>query len=479
MCITPASSFAQTAGGGSASIPLIEDPNKFSILGLPALLPGFFYDFTKLSPRDEAGTLEYVFAGHLDRYGRDRICPHCHAVMHVKSKKPMLLRHVPIGGWHSFIQVEVVQFECPQCGKTHVQDIPFKALQHRMTKELLLYIVDLLSIHKCTHTHISHMTGVSKNTIKDIDYERLKGLYTTDGTTLKKPATISTYLAIDEFKLHNGHKYATHIIDLETGRILYVARGKKKQVVYDFIDLVGLGWMNNVEAIACDMNSDFQEAFQEKCPHVKIVFDHFHIVNNLNKYINLIRIAEQKRLINEGREEEASALKGMKYILLSSRDTLKSKDGSVAKSNDSDSNETPEKIYDKLIHQNKLLMTCDFVKEALKRAFSTFTREEMKDELEWIIELCKESEDKYLTRFANLIQNHMDGILSHTEYHLTSGKIEGINNKIKTIRRMHYGIPEDNYFFLMLLDINRKSYPKHPLFRINGRMVFGLDGQAA
>ena len=84
------------------------------------------------------------------------------------------------------------------------------------------------------------MTGVSKNTIKDIDYERLKGLYTTDGTTLKKPATISTYLAIDEFKLHNGHKYATHIIDLETGRILYVARGKKKQVVYDFIDLVGL-----------------------------------------------------------------------------------------------------------------------------------------------------------------------------------------------------------------------------------------------
>ena len=92
MCITPASSFAQTAGGGSSSIPLVEDPSKFSMLGLPALLPGFFHDFTKLSPRDEAGTLEYVFAGHLDRCGTDRICPHCHALMHVKSKKPMLLR---------------------------------------------------------------------------------------------------------------------------------------------------------------------------------------------------------------------------------------------------------------------------------------------------------------------------------------------------------------------------------------------------
>ena len=57
MCITPDSSFAQTAGGGSSSIPLVEDPSKFSMLGLPALLPGFFHDFTKLSPRDEAGTL--------------------------------------------------------------------------------------------------------------------------------------------------------------------------------------------------------------------------------------------------------------------------------------------------------------------------------------------------------------------------------------------------------------------------------------
>ena len=65
MCITPASSFAQTAGGGSASIPLIEDPNKFSILGLPALLPGFFHDFTKLSPRDEAGTLYPLTGGHV------------------------------------------------------------------------------------------------------------------------------------------------------------------------------------------------------------------------------------------------------------------------------------------------------------------------------------------------------------------------------------------------------------------------------
>ena len=94
------------------------------------------------------------------------------------------------------------------------------------------------------------------------------------------------------------------IIDLETGHILWVQEGKKKQVVYDFIDHVGLKWMDGVEAVACDMNSDFQEAFEEKCPHIQPVFDHFHIIKNFNdKVISQVRKDEQKRLLAEGDKE--------------------------------------------------------------------------------------------------------------------------------------------------------------------------------
>ena len=53
-------------------------------------------------------------------------------------------------------------------------------------------------------------------------------------------------------------------------------------------------WMSHVKAVACDMNSDFEEAFKEMCPHIKIVYDHFHIVKNFNeKVINKVRIEEQ------------------------------------------------------------------------------------------------------------------------------------------------------------------------------------------
>ena len=144
------------------------------------------------------------------------------------------------------------------------------------------------------------------------------------------PEQQARFLGIDEFKLHNGYKYATHIIDYDNGHILWIAEGKKKQVVYDFINHVGIDWMNNVVAVACDMNSDFEEAFKEKCPHIKIVYDHFHIVKYLNeKVIANIRKDEQERLKNEGDEEAARKLKRTKYILCSNEDALKKKDKEV------------------------------------------------------------------------------------------------------------------------------------------------------
>ena len=73
-------------------------------------------------------------------------------------------------------------------------------------------------------------------------------------------------------------------------------------MVYDFIDHVGMEWMSGVEAVACDMNSDFQEAFEEKCYWIQPVFDYFHIVKNFNdKVVSEVRKDEQRRLYEEGK----------------------------------------------------------------------------------------------------------------------------------------------------------------------------------
>ena len=116
-----------------------------------------------------------------------------------------------------------------------MQHISFKADGHLITEELLNYTRDLLASGHYTVKEVAGITGLGKNTVKDIDKQRLLDKYTIDGKNLKKPEKTTRILGIDEFKLHNGRRYATHIIDLENGHILWIGHGKKKQIVYDFI----------------------------------------------------------------------------------------------------------------------------------------------------------------------------------------------------------------------------------------------------
>ena len=100
--------------------------------------------------------------------------------------------------------------------------------------------------------------------------------------------------------------YATVIIDLDTGHVLWLAYGKTKDGVYDFIDHVGIEWMKGVECVASDMNADFLAAFKSRCPWIKGVYDKFHLIKNFNeKVVSEVRKDEQARLIAERRLKEA------------------------------------------------------------------------------------------------------------------------------------------------------------------------------
>ena len=348
--------------------------------------------------------------------------------------------------------------------------VPFKDDKHFITKALKEYIRDLLATNNFTNKEISYLTGVNRNIVKEIDKERLIEKYTIDGLGKKliKPEIYAKHLGIDEFKLHDGYKYATHIIDYDTGHILWIAEGKKKQVVYDFINHVGIEWMSHVEAVACDMNSDFEEAFKEKCPHIKIVYDHFHIVKNFNdKVIAAIRKDEQERLIKAGDEEAAKKLKRSKYILYSSTNTLNKKDEEVQnKKIISKGSQLFNKAeikrhgnyydrYEKLVNNNDLFLTIELIKDTLAEAYRVDSEDKMVGLIFDIMELCEASNNKHLRWFGNLLYNHFDGIITHATIRISAGKIEGINNKIKTLRRQAYGYPDDEYFFLKLIDMSR------------------------
>ncbi len=294
---------------------------------------------------------------------------------------------------------------------------------------------------------------------------------------LKKPEVQAKHLGIDEFKLHDGNVFATIIINLDNGHVLWLAHGKKKQAVYDFIDHVGEEWMDGVEAVACDMNSDFQEAFEERCPHIQVVFDYFHIKKNFNdKVINEIKKDEIKRLIAEGKDEEAASLKRKKYVLCSSRKTLAAKDEKAAEMAAIEKKDEPKlfeggvkkvyyggntECYEKLIAENKLLFTADLVKEKLSDAYAMDDEIKMSTSITEIIDICRKTKNNHFEWFSNLLENHFEGITAHASLTFSSGKVEGTNNLIKTIRRTGYGYPDDDYFFLKIMDASRRTYVRN------------------
>ena len=146
------------------------------------------------------------------------------------------------GGSFGYLSFRRNQLECPHCGATVMQSVPFMADHHRITKELLQYTKDLLATGTYTLKQVSEITGLGKNTKGDRS-ETASDKYTIDGQTLIKPEQTTVSSALMSRCMTDTASH--HIIDMLTGHILWISHGKKKQVVYDFIEHVGLEWMDN------------------------------------------------------------------------------------------------------------------------------------------------------------------------------------------------------------------------------------------
>ncbi|NLK05656.1 MAG: hypothetical protein GX315_04770 [Spirochaetales bacterium] len=136
--------------------------------------------------------------------------------MHIHDRCEASLRHLCFGNRLSCLKFSKLRYLCPRCGHSHMQRVPFQAQGHRISCELLSYTRDLLA-YGFTNKEVAYITGLGKNTVKDIDLRRLQEKYTIDGQRLIKPEKQARFLGVDEFKLHDGHKYAVVIIDMETG----------------------------------------------------------------------------------------------------------------------------------------------------------------------------------------------------------------------------------------------------------------------
>jgi len=189
---------------------------------------------------------------------------------------------------------------------------------------------------------------------------------------------------------------------------------------------------NKIEAVAMDMWDPFIKAVSEFCPNAAIVFDMFHIVAQYNKVIDRVRREEASKAATE---TDKKVIKGSRWILLKNKENLKD-------------NEIPR--LEELLSVNKNLATVYILKDELKTIWDYKDRQQMDQALDHWCSKALESGISALKQFVKTLQLHKYGILNYADYPIHTSKLEGINNKIKVIKRQAYGFHDLEYFILKI-----------------------------
>ena len=95
----------------------------------------------------------------------------------------------------------------------------------------------------------------------------------------------------------------------------------------------------------------------------------------------------------------------------------------------------------------------------LAKAYSYRQEKRMRDCMEEVVAVCRGTGDRHFEWFARLVEGHMDCIVAHARHRISSGRVEGTNNTIRSLRRAGYGYPDDEYFFLKIFDASRRYSP--------------------
>ena len=359
------------------------------------------------------------------------LCPCCgNSESILKGLKLRRLRMAPLGNKMAFLNLRLHRLQCVNCLHVWWPPIPFVKPRKRYTTSFEKFVINLMGF--ATIEHVAKFLGVSWSLVKGIHKAYLQREYKSfDFTSLR-------YVGIDEFSIRKGHEYMTIFINLETGEIIHAVEGKSMGSVIPFL-LELKEKALQLKAMAMDMNAAYASAVQNHLPDVDIVFDRFHVVALLNTAIEEIRRDQQAKCNEVG----LRVIKGMRFLLLRNYEKLDSKRKSSLEC---------------LLEVNQPIALAHAMKEQIRQFWSKQTVKEGARFLAWWIMDTMESGIHELEKAGKTLLRHWQGLVNYFKHPITNAKTEGINNKIKTMKRQAYGFRDMEYFKLRLYSLHKVRY---------------------
>ena len=362
-------------------------------------------------------------------------CPQCNTKNVIKRGKVIRnIRTIPIGSKPVWLRTLIQRVWCPLCQVVRQIKLSFADQGKGYTRSFQRYVLDLSAM--MTIKDVANHLNVSWDTVKEIQKNQLKKRYK------KIPLKQLKKIAIDEISIGKGHQYLTIVMDLESGRIVYVDKGKGADSLTNFWSQLKRS-RAKIKAVAIDMSPAYISAVVDNLPNASIVFDRFHVVKLFNEKLSNFRRSLYNRLVDNPAEQKI--IKGTSWLLLKNPENMKK---------DKDEHTRLQEA----LQINQPLAAAYYMKEELRQIWIQQDKEAGEKLIQNWINLANASKIPMLIKFAKTLATHKSGILNYYDHYISTGPLEGTNSKIKTMKRQAYGYRDHEFFKLKLFDLHSKKY---------------------
>jgi transposase len=342
-------------------------------------------------------------------------------------------RGIPIGRKPVWIRFRVPRVQCRECGALRQVAIGFAEPRVTYLKAFARYVLDLAD--RMTIRDVAEHLGISWDVVKEIVKTDLQRKFARP--RLKDVRQI----AIDEISIGAGHRYLTIVLDLASGAVVYVGNGKNAEALSAFWKRLRCSGAR-IEAVGMDMSPAYLQAVMENLPGVKIVFDRFHVIKLLNQALSELRCA-LRRTVHTSLGKKL--LKGSRWLILKRPENL-------------DPARHEQARLEEALRLNAPLATAYYLKEELYEFWELEDYYEAERFLLDWIERAEATKVRQLVTFAKTLRAHASGLLNYYDYPISNGPLEGVNNKIKTMKRQAYGYRDHEFLQLKIYALHKARY---------------------
>lgn len=368
---------------------------------------------------------------------KESVCPRCRTKsQRLHQNHRYIVKDLPWGEKPVYLEINRRQFKCEKCRKPFSEELDFigkrrtytKRLAHQTIKEVLDSDINSIAAKGIVTTEeIERM-------LKDAESELIES----------KPSGVKR-LGIDEIALIKGQgKYCAVLIDLDTSNLLAILPSRKQEDIRKVLMEWGLEVLEAIEEVSIDLWQGYKSLVTEMMPNAQLVADRFHVMVQINKELDIARKREKRNVENAIKNSKNEQEKLEKEKILEGLNKSKY----VLFKNGEDLNDEQKIKLNQVKQVSPSLKIMYELKEKIRQIFNK-TKDWLKGLYKLSIWLLR-AKDYYPTSH-NTIVRWLDEIIAYFDNRTTSGVVEGINNKLKLIKRSAYGFRNFDNFRLRCL----------------------------